>query len=100
MNIKAMKNAQPPTTGPYTILYSVGYLNALIYSSKPLINWSRTLNDGEIKRVKDEDIQGSAIELIGSNVMANYIATPVDPKGKLGIQMPFMVLQVKNVRRE
>lgn len=47
--------------------------------------------------MKDEDIQGSAIELIGTNVMANYITTPVDPQGKLGIQMPFIVLLVKNV---
>ena len=29
--------------------------------------------------------------------MANYITTPIDPQGKLGIQMPFIVLLIKNV---
>ena len=100
-----MKNAQPPVTGPLSILYSVGYFSdqpshKLILSSirpKPLKNWTKAIKDGQIKRISDRDIQGSAIELVGGNVAANYIAYPADLQGKLSVQMPYLVMLIKNV---
>jgi len=53
--------------------------------------------DVQIKRVCDQDIQGSAIELLGQNVAANYITTPIEPSGKLSIQLPYLTLLIKNV---
>lgn len=51
-----------------------------------------------MKRVMDEDIQSSVIEIAGTNVSTAYIHCPPDPKrGGLGIRLPYLVLIVKNM---
>lgn len=77
--------------GFLSILYSIG--------SKPLQIWSPTVRNGHIKRITDEDIQSSVIEMTGSNVSTCYISCPADPKKTLGIKLPFLVLILKNLGR-
>jgi hypothetical protein len=58
--------AGPPTPargrGFLSILYSIG--------SKPLQIWDKTVQNGHIKRLTDEDIQSSVLEIMGTNVRA------------------------------
>jgi hypothetical protein len=68
-------------------------------SPKPLENWDSSVKNGHIKKVTDLDIQTSAIELIGANVSCNYITTPVDKTKSLGIDFPYLVFQVKNLKK-
>jgi hypothetical protein len=46
--------------GFLSILYSIG--------SKPLQIWDKTVQNGHIKRLTDEDIQSSVLEIMGTNV--------------------------------
>jgi hypothetical protein len=48
--------------GFLSILYSIG--------SKPLQIWAKTVQNGHIKRLTDEDIQSSVLEIMGTNVRA------------------------------
>ena len=48
--------------GFLSILYSIG--------SKPLQIWDKTVQNGHIKRLTDEDIQSSVLEIMGTNVRA------------------------------
>ena len=49
-----------------SILYSIG--------SKPLQIWDKTVQNGHIKRLTDEDIQSSVLEIMGTNVRARRAA--------------------------
>lgn len=68
-------------------------------STKPLQLWDSTVNQGSghVKRVTDSDIQSSVIEIAGTNLSANYISCPANPKQTLGIKLPFFAMTVKNV---
>lgn len=55
--------------------------------------------DGQIKRLKDEDIQSNVLEITGPNIQSTYITCPVDPAATLGIKLPFLVMMVKNVKK-
>ncbi|RWR79771.1 UPF0468 protein CG5343 family [Cinnamomum micranthum f. kanehirae] len=55
--------------------------------------------NGHIKRPQDEDIQSSALEIVGSNVQSTYITCPADPAATLGIKLPFFVMIVKNLKK-
>jgi hypothetical protein len=46
--------------GFLSILYSIG--------SKPLQIWDKQVQNGHIKRLTDEDIQSSVLEIMGTNV--------------------------------
>eukprot|EP00887_Chlorella_sp_A99_P000021 scaffold16.g21.t1 len=76
-------------SGFLSILYSIG--------SKPLQIWG--INDGHIKRVTDEGIQSSVLEIAGTNVSTSYITCPADPAKTLGIKLPFLVMIVKNLNK-
>ena len=52
--------------GFLSILYSIG--------SKPLQIWDKTVQNGHIKRLTDEDIQSSVLEIMGTNVRARRAA--------------------------
>mmetsp|Transcript_9385 Transcript_9385/g.9720 ORF Transcript_9385/g.9720 Transcript_9385/m.9720 type:complete len:206 (-) Transcript_9385:42-659(-) len=78
-------------TGFLTILYSIGL--------KPLQEWYMEVKNGHIKRLVDNDMQSSVIEIAGANVVNNFIRIPNDDKKILGIKMPHLVLQVKNLRK-
>lgn len=78
-------------SGFLSILYSVG--------SKPLQIWDCQVRNGHVKRITDEVIQSSALEIMGSNVSTCYITCPANPKQTLGIKLPFLVLIIKNMKR-
>ena len=59
-------------SGFLSILYSIG--------SKPLQIWDKTVRNGHIKRLTDQDIQSSVLELSGSNVNTCYISCPAEEK--------------------
>lgn len=84
------KNANQ--TGFLSILYSIGL--------KPLQNWELEVKNGHIKRVVDSDMQSSVLEIIGADLNNNYISLPSkDEKQVLGITMPNLVFQIKNLRK-
>ena len=55
------------------------------------------VKNGHIKRITDQDIQSSVLEIMGTNVSTNFITAPADPKETLGIKLPFLVMIIKNV---
>lgn len=57
------------------------------------------VENGHIKRVMDEDIQSSVLEVAGANVSTAYITCPADPAKTLGIKLPFLVMIVKNLNK-
>eukprot|EP00494_Astrolonche_serrata_P011454 UN11538 len=78
-------------SGYISVLYSLG--------SKPLQLWDKQVNEGHTKRVMDNDINSNVIELSGSNISKNYIICPFDPKQKLGIKLPHLVLIIKAISK-
>jgi hypothetical protein len=78
-------------SGFLSILYSIG--------SKPLQIWEKKVRNGHIKRITDQDIQSSVLEIMGTNVSTNYITCPADPKKTLGIKLPFLVMIIKNLKK-
>lgn len=76
-------------SGFLSILFSIG--------SKPLALWDKNVRNGHIKRITDQDIQSSVLEIIGTNVSTTFITCPADPKKTLGIKLPFLVMIIKNV---
>lgn len=55
--------------------------------------------NGYIKRVYDEDIKSMVLEIMGTNVSTIYIMSPPDPKQRLGIKLPFLILLIKNLHK-
>ncbi|OWA50407.1 Cilia- and flagella-associated protein 20 [Hypsibius exemplaris] len=79
-------------SGFLSLFYSIG--------SKPLQLWSRqALNGGHIKRVIDEDVQSSVLEIVSPNVSTCWMSCPMDDKKCLGIKLPFLVIIVKNMEQ-
>ena len=58
-------------SGFLSILYSIG--------SKPLQIWKKHVENGYIKRIMDNDMQSSIIEIAGQNVSNCYITCPEIP---------------------
>ena len=59
----------------------------------------RAVRNGHIKRITDQDIQSSVLEIMGTNVSTNYITCPADPQKTLGIKLPFLVMIIKNLKK-
>ena len=78
-------------SGFLSILYSIG--------SKPLQIWDSTVKNGHIKRITDQDIQSSVLEIMGTNVSTSYIVCPAEAKQTLGIKLPFLVMIIKNLKK-
>jgi len=94
-------------SGFLSILYSIG--------SKPLQIWGQCVKNGHIKRLTDEDIQSSVLEISGTNVSTTYIQCPKQyktakngckptkikskKKNTLGIKLPFLVMIIKNLKK-
>lgn len=70
-----------------------------LFRSKPLQIWDSEVRNGHIKRITDEDIQSSVLEIMGTNVSTNYITCPANVKKTLGIKLPFLVMIIKNLRK-
>lgn len=68
--------------------------------SKPLQIWEKDVRNGHIKRITDNDICSSVIEIMGTNISTTYITCPEDPKQTLGIKLPFLVMIIKNARAD
>ena len=54
--------------------------------------------NGHIKRITDNDIQSSVLEIMSTNISTTFITCPSDPQKTLGIKLPFLVMIIKNVR--
>jgi len=88
-------------SGFLSILYSIG--------SKPLQIWGKCVKNGHIKRLTDQDIQSSVLEISGTNVSTTFITCPKQKiKGRkiknrnkkfLGIKLPFLVMIIKNLKK-
>jgi hypothetical protein len=70
----------------------------VLFRSKPLQIWDKKVRNGHIKRITDQDIQSSVLEICGTNVSTSYISCPADPSKTLGIKLPFLVMIIKHVR--
>lgn len=55
------------------------------------------VHNGHIKRLTDQDIQSSVLEIMGTNVTNAYITCPQNKEETLGIKLPFLVMIIKNV---
>lgn len=76
-------------SGFLSILYSIG--------SKPLQIWEKEVRNGHIKRITDNDIQSSVLEIMSTNISTTFITCPCDASKTLGIKLPFLVMIIKNV---
>ena len=57
------------------------------------------MRNGHIKRITDQDIQSSVLEVMSANVSTTYITCPADPQQTLGIKLPFLVMIIKNLKK-
>ena len=69
------------------------------YRSKPLQIWDKKVRNGHIKRITDQDIQSSVLEIVGTNVSTTFITCPADASKTLGIKLPFLVMILKNLKK-
>ncbi|KOB76829.1 Uncharacterized protein OBRU01_05049, partial [Operophtera brumata] len=85
---RMFKNAYQ--NGLLSIFYSCG--------ANPLELWEVEVKNGHIKRITDSQIRSIVLEICGSNVSTTYITCPKGQK-TLGINLPYMVMIVKNLKR-
>eukprot|EP00307_Rebecca_sp_RCC1486_P005078 CAMPEP_0119407898 /NCGR_PEP_ID=MMETSP1335-20130426/1626_1 /TAXON_ID=259385 /ORGANISM="Chrysoculter rhomboideus, Strain RCC1486" /LENGTH=244 /DNA_ID=CAMNT_0007432061 /DNA_START=54 /DNA_END=789 /DNA_ORIENTATION=+ len=78
-------------SGFLSILYSIG--------SKPLQIWDKDVKNGHIKRITDNDIQSSVLEIMSTNISTTFISCPQNQKETLGIKLPFLVMIIKNLKK-
>ncbi|POM77353.1 UPF0468 protein [Phytophthora palmivora] len=52
---------------------SGGALGSASCLSKPLQIWDKQVRNGHIKRITDQDIQSSVLEIMGTNVSTNFM---------------------------
>ncbi len=57
------------------------------------------VRNGHIKRITDEDIASSVLEISAANVSTTYVTCPADKAKTLGIKLPFLVMIVKNMQK-
>uniref|UniRef100_A0A8C5DJ12 Cilia and flagella associated protein 20 n=1 Tax=Gouania willdenowi TaxID=441366 RepID=A0A8C5DJ12_GOUWI len=77
--------------GFLSIFYSLG--------SKPLQMWDKKVMNGHVQKMMDNDLKSTVWEVEGINVNTSYITCPADPKKTLGINLPFLVMMIKNQRK-
>ncbi|XP_065164215.1 uncharacterized protein [Atheta coriaria] len=78
-------------SGFLSIFYSVG--------SSPLGIWDKSVKNGHIRRIVDEEVKSLVLEIAGTNVATTYITCPIKPRASLGIKLPFLVMVVKNMKK-
>jgi len=78
-------------SGFLSILYSIG--------SKPLQLWDKTVRNGHIKRITDNDIQSLVLDIVGTNISTTYITCPAEKTKTLGIKLPYLIMIVKNMKK-
>lgn len=57
------------------------------------------MRNGHIKRITDDDIASSVLEIVSANVSTTYVTCPSDPQKTLGIKLPFLVVIIKNLKK-
>ncbi|KMZ80004.1 hypothetical protein PVIIG_04801 [Plasmodium vivax India VII] len=67
--------------------------------SKPLDLWKTKTKKGCVRKVLDDTIKLSAIEIVSENTSDSYIYTAPEKFSSLGISLPFIVLIVKNMNK-
>jgi len=55
-----------------------------------------TVEDGQVQRITDPDLESSAIELTGQNISTSFITCPFKPDQTLAVNLPVIVLIVKS----
>ncbi|KAF2881121.1 hypothetical protein ILUMI_25032 [Ignelater luminosus] len=78
-------------SGFISVFYSVG--------SNPLSLWDKSVRNGHIRRVVDDEVKSLVLELSGTNVATTYITCPIKARASLGIKLPFLVMVVKNMKK-
>ena len=78
-------------SGFLSILYSIG--------SKPLQIWEKNVKNGHVKRITDNDIQSSVLEIMSTNISTTYVSCPFEANKTLGIKLPFLVMIIKNLKK-
>lgn len=77
--------------GFLTVFYSIG--------RSPLKFWKCQTREGHCKRVIDEDLNSTVLELMGTNVSTCKITTPIEPYKSLGVKLPFLTIVMKNMQK-
>ncbi|KAB0797103.1 hypothetical protein PPYR_08097 [Photinus pyralis] len=78
-------------SGFISVFYSVG--------SNPLSLWDKSVKNGHIRRVVDDEVKSLVLELSGTNVATTYITCPIKARASLAIKLPFLVMIVKNMKK-
>lgn len=63
-------------SGFLSILYSIGSKPLQIWDKKST-NFHNLVENGHIKRLTDQDIQSSVLEIMGTNVTTSFITCPI-----------------------
>lgn len=81
--------------------FQQGFLSIFnIVGSNPLAIWQTCVCDNGIcRRLTDEDINSSALELTSPNVTTTFITAPAKPHESLAIKLPFFIISLKNLNR-
>lgn len=82
---------QAHQSGFLTIFYSIG--------SHPLKNWKCQSRNGHCRRLMDEDLNSTVLEIWGENISTCMISIPAEPYQSLGIKMPFVTIIMKNLQK-
>lgn len=81
----------------YKLPFYIIIFSYTLFRSKPLQIWDKQVRNGHIKRITDQDINSSVLEICGTNVSTCFITCPANPNKTLGIKLPFLVMIIKNV---
>jgi len=89
---------QSPEPSTTTLFLELGSLYAVI-EYPHIDSVLSVVRNGHIKRITDEDISSSVLEIVSANVSTTYVTCPADPAKTLGIKLPFLVMIIKNLKR-
>lgn len=67
--------------------------------SQPLLIWDSQVKNGYIKRISDGDTKSLALEIRGAAVATCFITAPAAPCTNLGVNLPYLIIVVKNLRK-
>jgi hypothetical protein len=70
-----------------------------LFHANPLNAWEQRVESGYVKRVTDQDIRGSVVEIVSPKVNCTFITCPKDPADELAIKLPILVLRVKYLNK-
>jgi len=83
----------------YMFILSKGSVKGRLMVHISLGWFIKAVRNGHIKRVTDEDIQSSVLEIMGVNVNTSYVTCPTNRRHVLAIKLPFLVMIIKNLKK-